>query len=1056
MDEWKELRFKERVNKAIEEAKRILETDKTPRILGDVHHEYGDKYVFVETLSNEFIGAAERIFAEIGNDTETEGETVWHERVKIMKGWLENNPVTLRFMAEERCKLLRQESRVIETPAYVSGIKLSCFTPINTTSKEKTIVYDCYWQLATDYRAIAFPGTREEEAIVFASVSRAGVVATEGLREVIAPQAELLIHPPQDVNINWLVRHIDDGESFQIDRDDPRTKTPFNNPQIREMIEQVSSLKQWTIPVSRYFEVCFQKCPYRELQGTLRTQTTPESIFIPITPFVCTAAEAESVDASGSVESIFFDTRDKVRFSDRHRTTLQDKRVELQKRPELNLGTHLIEYPEAFRYALLTHFQLMADALIESIDYIESLTRAQLITAIGKVLTPMEFEMYMEYHCEKLFKNEYVPRMFSHVIRLADHFPEGTVSIGATNDRATPAQPIRMITRYVSQGHAMKIPLNAASNITFTGARYIHAHLNHWFEGESDMKLVLNARARAFSSFILAIGRIPVTDVFEPEMAMIIKNEDDLSIPLMFEKLPTPNEFKDAIASFSPEQQAFCHAYRSLQLNSTLFAVVIIQIKPHLEKLMNLPVDSLLKEIELSEHLQELFLEHQIPSDQLCYRGDPDVPLETKLNDVKGSVASIMEYIQSLKEVPFPKPSAGCLIIHVLGARELTGMDIRHMSDPFLSLKIGSQTFETVPIQRNLAPHWDEIFRYEMTEACPDIYITVWDDNTKLFMGESLIPLDSFKDVPFHLAKEHWFSFDRQRKGRKALRKMDIKQMNRRLRRRDWGAGPGKVLIRIGQKTTSSPVGTNFTAEDAEKILHGQGEKPSISSIGAGASMNSITSRPYNTRQMLKDGAFDHLSAGTRPSPSAPPLASISSIMIADAAPVTFEPLSDPLGGETAEKFCQEDYTKIPTELDGRYSVFDEDHAVRAALIKLGSEWTLTSKNLLRKEDSKTLGTKQQAVQKNKAFDLLDALSRSGSLQMEHVDLHLVVASSHSFHQSMMDTIVREDINPIHRVEKSLLIIASTIHKQPISDLIHPELLERISRTHPNLFNALQ
>lgn len=40
-----------------------------------------------------------------------------------------------------------------------------------------------------------------------------------------------------------------------------------------------------------------------------------------------------------------------------------------------------------------------------------------------------------------------------------------------------------------------------------------------------------------------------------------------------------------------PSLQRFAKAYRSMQLESTLFGVVILQIKPQLEKLLRLPDD---------------------------------------------------------------------------------------------------------------------------------------------------------------------------------------------------------------------------------------------------------------------------------------------------------------------------------------------------------------------------------------------------------------------------------------------------------------------------------
>ena len=77
-------------------------------------------------------------------------------------------------------------------------------------------------------------------------------------------------------------------------------------------------------------------------------------------------------------------------------------------------------------------------------------------------------------------------------------------------------------------------------------------------------------------------------------------------IPLCLETIPTAKEFKDAIESLSEEQQRFAKAFRGMQLESTLFGVCIIQIKPQLEKLLKLPNDSLTKEIQLTQDLLNL------------------------------------------------------------------------------------------------------------------------------------------------------------------------------------------------------------------------------------------------------------------------------------------------------------------------------------------------------------------------------------------------------------------------------------------------------------------
>ena len=58
-----------------------------------------------------------------------------------------------------------------------------------------------------------------------------------------------------------------------------------------------------------------------------------------------------------------------------------------------------------------------------------------------------------------------------------------------------------------------------------------------------------------------------------------------------------------------------------MQLESTLFGVCVIQIKPQLEKLLKLNDDGLTKEIALTQELLNLFIEYQIPSDLLSYDG---------------------------------------------------------------------------------------------------------------------------------------------------------------------------------------------------------------------------------------------------------------------------------------------------------------------------------------------------------------------------------------------------------------------------------------------------
>ena len=58
-----------------------------------------------------------------------------------------------------------------------------------------------------------------------------------------------------------------------------------------------------------------------------------------------------------------------------------------------------------------------------------------------------------------------------------------------------------------------------------------------------------------------------------------------------------------------------------MQLQSTVFAVAAIQIKPALEMLLGLPQNSLSKEVRLTQDLLSLFIDYTIPSDLLSFDG---------------------------------------------------------------------------------------------------------------------------------------------------------------------------------------------------------------------------------------------------------------------------------------------------------------------------------------------------------------------------------------------------------------------------------------------------
>jgi len=158
-------------------------------------------------------------------------------------------------------------------------------------------------------------------------------------------------------------------------------------------------------------------------------------------------------------------------------------------------------------------------------------------------------------------------------------------------------------------------------------------------------------------------------------------------------------------------------------------------------------------------------------------------------------------------------------------------------------------------------------------------------------------------------------------------------------------------------------------------------------------------------------------------------------------------------GSIQQEPEFEEDYTLIPNELDRKFEILDEDSALRPTIIQPGQVWVKSSQvALLSFPVTQTLTIDQQQLEKNKAFDLLDALTRSGCLMIDQASLHVVMAATHCFDKTLIDTVIQDNVNPIEKVERSALIVATTIHNKPAHELVKPEQLERVSTYSPGLF----
>ena len=86
-----------------------------------------------------------------------------------------------------------------------------------------------------------------------------------------------------------------------------------------------------------------------------------------------------------------------------------------------------------------------------------------------------------------------------------------------------------------------------------------------------------------------------------------------------------------------------------------------------------------------------------------------------------------------------------------------------------------------------------------------------------------------------------------------------------------------------------------------------------------------------------------------------------------------------------------EDYTLLPSLLEKKSSEIDPTAKLRPTIIKVRENWKKTyQKSILSNRETQNINASLAAEEKNKATDLLDALSKSGSISLDAVELHIV------------------------------------------------------------------
>jgi len=983
MEEFNEQVFLNRLSSASEAVRRILENTRNPTLPSNVAHTYLDKFLLVEFLLNTTCASFVNALEPLG---------LSEKNLATLKEWSTSRSVSLRFSSEETCKFLHKRERVNKQSSSVSDlISPRGFVNRFVTKSVITKVMEYTHQIDVSYTLAAFCGNKPDEPIILTKGT--GTTTITSTNED-PPAPDFKVYGPLDVNITWLLQQLDDSFNLSIiiNRENEKCYTPRRNPEVDTGFEFLVSLHKWAEKVKEYF-----MSHLRSLSSESISSISTFGIFVPVIPLFDTTIDRDNIGSipnnkkSKKLVSVISSEdckESKVILSDLdvHNFLAEQIRTlnsSLKDTKSTYSRKSLVSSDGAQISLCVSHIMDICSAFGDGVDFVEEMLRKQLIKAIGKELMPRDFDEYMRYHYRKIFKEEFEPTAFCYSIRRPDHYPEGVLSIESAPSEQETSEPINTISRKLNGCGDMKFAINAATKITFGGERYIHAWISSEFSNSTPTPLNIVARARQFSSFILLIGNILSANEFQPKHAIIIQNKDDLLIPLLTEVIPTPKAFKKAVESLSEEQRAFAKAYRGMQLESTLFGMCIIQIKPQLEKLLRIPNDSLTKEIKMTQKLMELFIEYQIPSDLLAYQ------FEEGINHTdEQRIQFVKEQVQVMKDMISGKQEEEIKQVEQEKKLELYDLGIYSSSD-------GSEESDgSIGLE---CEELDCIPKYSM--ASNDLLCADFDD----FAYECPPPMmECYSAAP--------------------MMEMAL----------DCAAPMKKSKSRNSSKDKKV----------AKKKVKDEKPKESVA-------------KPQLKREESKADKSEVESKADEP-------VEIKQEEAKPEGPKEPENKDEPKEKEDKPKEKEEnleeesllDFTKLPEILDRNFELLDTDSALHSTILTVGESWTKNyQKALLATPSTLTLSIEDQEKERNKAFDLLDALSRSGSLPIDCATFHVVVAATHCFDRTLLNTVVQDCVNPIEKVERSALIVSTTIHEESPEAMIQESVKEKIKKASPHLFS---
>jgi len=455
MNEYENLRFRQRLDKALEATKLALDAGKMVKPQSAAH-QYDDKYAIAECVTRLAYESSLRFCELLGLDADAAA------RVRDSKG---PGKVSFALDVEASATPLRTREKAIEGPSVTvereressGSLWGTSKSKAATTTKVTTKVTEHLWTRAWRVRLRAFRGTD-----LVATLLDCGLEGVEATRTKDAPGSWTRqgAAPVVLAEADWLAALPRGAVAFAIDRG--TAKTPRRNDDVDEALARLRALARFARDAKRMVPDATGRAAVEKTLGGARA-----SVFQPAA--CCALVEAgDETTAPTAQEPALMNhcgaTLDRAAASmvEAARGAGEQARAADAEAPGLGLDARL-----ARAWLGLFLLEDAASDLEGAVDHLEHLLYAQLRDAVGKTLTPADFDQYMRAHERRLYKPAFRPRPMTHAIRRTPTaFPEGSVSL-EDGDR----KPVFCLSRRVDalEGSTIRVPVGAATVLECRG-----------------------------------------------------------------------------------------------------------------------------------------------------------------------------------------------------------------------------------------------------------------------------------------------------------------------------------------------------------------------------------------------------------------------------------------------------------------------------------------------------------------------------------------------------------------------------------------------------------